>query len=147
MVDGSLPISFALAAYIAAVTASRAVVLEDSAAFCSVAQQFLELSLTKAVVSAATVTFGIDSVTRRCSEPVVGRPTVDDLGWTTAIELPVLPCFPLLVFALEDNIFFSQNHEQTATWRVRPQLHCQSHADAGCKTCISTAEVSCVRHW
>ena len=42
-------------------------------------------------------------MTRSCSETVVGRLAVKELGWTTAIELLVLTLFPLPVFALEDD--------------------------------------------
>ena len=107
VVGESLPITFALAVYIAAVAARRAVVLEDSAASCSIAQLFYKLSPAQAVVSAATVALGIALVTRRCSEPVNGQPTVEDLGLTTEVELPVLPRFPLLAFALEDDVLSS----------------------------------------
>ena len=78
VVRGISPIGFAMAAYVAAVPASKVVLLGDSAATCSVTQLFFEVNLTQATVSAATVALGICSATRCCSEPVIVRPTVED---------------------------------------------------------------------
>ena len=79
VVGGFLPIAFALAAYVAAVPASKMVVLGDSAASCSVTQLSSELSPTQATVSAAPVAIGISLATRCSSEQVIGRLTVEDL--------------------------------------------------------------------
>ena len=88
---------------------------------------------------------GIDSVTRRYSEFVVGRPIVEDLGWTTAIELPVLPRYPLLESALEDDV--SSSTKPRVNGNLRPQSNCQFRADTGCGTCTPTAGVSSARPW